>query len=106
MSEILGKPVRLVQNWVEGGFEVKPGEVVLLENCRVNKGEKKNSPELAAKMAKLCDVYANDAFATAHRAEATTEALALAAPTRLRRPAAQLPNSKRLARHCWRLSVR
>ena len=80
MSEILGKPVRLIQNWVDGGFEVKPGEVVLLENCRVNKGEKKNSPELAAKMAKLCDIYANDAFATAHRAEATTEALALAAP--------------------------
>ncbi|MDB5815727.1 MAG: phosphoglycerate kinase [Rhodocyclales bacterium] len=80
MSELLGKPVRLVQNWVDGGFEVKPGEVVLLENCRVNKGEKKNSPELAAKMAKLCDIYANDAFATAHRAEATTEALALAAP--------------------------
>ena len=80
MSELLGIPVRLVQNWVDGGFEVKPGEVVLLENCRVNKGEKKNSPELAAKMAKLCDIYANDAFATAHRAEATTEALALAAP--------------------------
>ncbi|MDB5801643.1 MAG: phosphoglycerate kinase [Rhodocyclales bacterium] len=80
MSEILGQPVRLVQNWVDGGFEVKPGEVVLLENCRVNKGEKKNSPELAARMAKLCDIYANDAFATAHRAEATTEALALAAP--------------------------
>jgi phosphoglycerate kinase len=80
MSDILGKPVRLVQNWVDGGFEVKPGEVVLLENCRVNKGEKKNSAELAAKMAKLCDIYANDAFATAHRAEATTEALALAAP--------------------------
>ncbi|MDB5887556.1 MAG: phosphoglycerate kinase [Rhodocyclales bacterium] len=80
MSELLGKPVRLVQNWVDGGFEVKLGEVVLLENCRVNKGEKKNSPELAAKMAKLCDIYANDAFATAHRAEATTEALALAAP--------------------------
>lgn len=80
MSALLGKPVRLVQNWVDGGFEVKPGEVVLLENCRVNKGEKKNSEELAAKMAKLCDIYANDAFATAHRAEATTHALALAAP--------------------------
>ncbi len=80
MSELLGQPVRLVQNWVDGGFDVKTGEVVLLENCRVNKGEKKNSPELAAKMARLCDIYANDAFATAHRAEATTEALALAAP--------------------------
>src|SRR5690606_38103938 len=72
--------VRLIQNWVDGGFEVKPGEVVLLENCRCNKGEKKNSEELAKKMAALCDVYANDAFGTAHRAEATTHGLALAAP--------------------------
>jgi phosphoglycerate kinase len=80
MSELLGQPVRLVQNWVDGGFSVKPGEVVLLENCRVNKGEKKNSPELAARMAKLLDVYVNDAFGTAHRAEATTEGLARVAP--------------------------
>jgi phosphoglycerate kinase len=80
MSELLGKKVELIQNWVDGGFTVKPGEVVLLENCRCNKGEKKNSEELARKMAKLCDVYANDAFGTAHRAEATTHALALAAP--------------------------
>ena len=80
MSELLGQDVRLIANWVDGGFTVKPGEVVLLENCRCNKGEKKNSAELAAKMAKLCDVYANDAFGTAHRAEATTHALALAAP--------------------------
>lgn len=79
MSELLGQDVRLIANWVDGGFTVKPGEVVLLENCRCNKGEKKNSAELAAKMAKLCDVYANDAFGTAHRAEATTHALALAA---------------------------
>ncbi len=80
LSELLNMPVRLVQNWVDGGFDVKPGEVVVLENCRVNKGEKKNNEELAAKMAKLCDVYANDAFGTAHRAEATTHALAMAAP--------------------------
>lgn len=80
MSELLGQDVRLIQNWVDGGFTVKPGEVVLLENCRCNKGEKKNSEELAKKMAALCDVYANDAFGTAHRAEATTHALALAAP--------------------------
>ncbi|WP_374604653.1 phosphoglycerate kinase [Niveibacterium sp.] len=80
LSELLNMPVRLVQNWVDGGFNVKPGEVVVLENCRVNKGEKKNNEELAAKMAKLCDVYANDAFGTAHRAEATTHALAMAAP--------------------------
>lgn len=79
MSELLGQKVELIPNWVDGGFTVKPGQVVLLENCRCNKGEKKNSEELAAKMAKLCDVYANDAFGTAHRAEATTHALALKA---------------------------
>lgn len=72
MSELLGKPVRLVQNWVDGGFEVKPGEVVMLENCRVNKGEKKSNDELSQKLAKLCDVWVHDAFGTAHRAEATT----------------------------------
>jgi len=80
MSELLGAPVRLVQNWVDGGFTVNPGEVVLLENCRCNKGEKKDSEELAAKIAKLFDIYVNDAFATAHRAETTIHALALAAP--------------------------
>ncbi|TDU26580.1 phosphoglycerate kinase [Panacagrimonas perspica] len=80
MSELLGQNVELIQNWVDGGFTVKPGQVVLLENCRCNKGEKKNSDELATKMAKLCDVYANDAFGTSHRAEATTHALALKAP--------------------------
>ena len=79
MSELLGQKVELIQNWVDGGFTVEPGQVVLLENCRCNKGEKKNSEELAAKMARLCDVYANDAFGTAHRAEATTHALALKA---------------------------
>ena len=72
MSELLGKPVRLVQNWVDGGFEVKPGEVVMLENTRCNKGEKKCSDELSQKMASLCDVWVMDAFGTAHRAEATT----------------------------------
>jgi len=79
VSELLGQPVKLIQNWVDGGFTVASGEVVLLENCRCNKGEKKNSEELALRMAKLCDVYANDAFGTAHRAEATTHALAMAA---------------------------
>ncbi|MGN5478881.1 phosphoglycerate kinase [Cupriavidus basilensis] len=79
LSELLGKPVKLVQNWVDG-VEVAPGQVVLLENCRVNKGEKKNSDELAQKMAKLCDVYVNDAFGTAHRAEATTHGIAKYAP--------------------------
>src|SRR5690606_20372086 len=62
------------------GVDVKPGEVVLLENCRVNKGEKKNDDELARKMAALCDVYVNDAFGTAHRAEATTHGIAKYAP--------------------------
>lgn len=80
LSELLGQKVELIRNWVDGGFTVKPGQVVLLENCRCNKGEKKNSDELAARMAKLCDVYANDAFGTAHRAEATTHALAMKAP--------------------------
>jgi phosphoglycerate kinase len=80
LGEMLGRPVRLVQNWVDGGFEVKPGEVVMLENCRVNKGEKKNDEALARKMAALCDVYVNDAFGTAHRAEATTHGMARFAP--------------------------
>ena len=79
LSELLGKPVPLKQNWVNG-VDVKPGEVVMLENCRVNKGEKKNDDALAQKMAKLCDIYANDAFGSAHRAEATTHGIAKFAP--------------------------
>lgn len=79
LSTLLGQPVELKRDWVDG-VEVKPGQVVLLENCRVNKGEKKNNDELAAKMAKLCDVYVNDAFGTAHRAEATTHGIAKFAP--------------------------
>ena len=79
LSELLGTPVELKQDWVDG-VDVKPGQVVLLENCRVNKGEKKNSDELAQKMAKLCDIYVNDAFGTAHRAEATTYGIAKYAP--------------------------
>ena len=75
MSELLGRPVPLLSDWVDG-VDVVPGNVVLLENCRVNKGEKKNSDELAQKMAALCDIYANDAFGTAHRAEATTHGIA------------------------------
>ena len=80
MGELLGREVPLVINWVEG-VKVTPGDLVLLENCRVNRGEKKNSDELATKMAALCDVYANDAFGTAHRAEATTHGIAKFAPT-------------------------
>jgi phosphoglycerate kinase len=79
LSELLRKPVRLAQNWVDG-VEISPGEIVLLENCRVNKGEKKNDAALAKKMAALCDVYVNDAFGTAHRAEATTYGIAEQAP--------------------------
>lgn len=79
LAELLGQPVRLVSDWVEGGVSVNPGEVVLLENCRCNRGEKKNAPDLVRRMAALCDVYVNDAFGTAHRAEATTEGLARAA---------------------------
>ncbi len=76
IADLLGRKVPLVSNWVEGGVKVAPGEVVLLENCRINKGEKKNDDELAKKIASLCDVYVNDAFGTAHRAEATTHGVA------------------------------
>jgi len=79
LSELLGINVPLLQNWLDG-IQVQPGQVVLLENCRVNVGEKKNNPELAKKMAALCDVFVNDAFGTAHRAEATTHGIAQFAP--------------------------
>ena len=75
LGQMLGREVRLVRDWVDG-VQVKPGEVVLLENCRFNKGEKKNDEALARKMAALADVYVNDAFGTAHRAEATTHGIA------------------------------
>ena len=75
LSELLGREVPLVTDWVDG-VQVQPGQVVLLENCRLNKGEKKNDPELAKKMAQLCDIYVNDAFGTAHRAEGTTYGIA------------------------------
>jgi phosphoglycerate kinase len=82
LSELLGQQVELKQNWVDGaGLEgLQAGQVVLLENVRVNKGEKKNSDELAQKMAALCDIYVNDAFGTAHRAEASTHGIAKFAP--------------------------
>ncbi|HWZ48899.1 MAG TPA: phosphoglycerate kinase [Herbaspirillum sp.] len=79
LSALLGLPVPLKQNWVDG-VDVAPGQVVLLENCRVNLGEKKNGDALARKIAALCDVYVNDAFGTAHRAEATTYGIAKFAP--------------------------
>jgi len=80
IAELLNRKVALISDWVDGGFEVRPGEVVLLENCRLNVGEKKNSEVLAKKIAALCDVYVNDAFGTAHRAEATTYGVAQFAP--------------------------
>ena len=83
LSELLGIDVPLVRDWVDGGAwhsALKPGQVVLLENCRMNPGEKKNVDALAQRMALLCDVYVNDAFGTAHRAEATTHGLARFAP--------------------------
>lgn len=80
MSQLLGKPVRLQTDWVDGGFEISPGEVVLLENCRGNVGEKKNDEGLSRKMAALCDVYVNDAFGTSHRAQASTHGIAKFAP--------------------------
>lgn len=79
LSELLQKNVPLKQDWI-AGVQVQPGEVVLLENCRVNKGEKKDDEALARRMAALCDVYVNDAFGTAHRAEATTHGIARFAP--------------------------
>ncbi|MCU0919627.1 MAG: phosphoglycerate kinase, partial [Burkholderiaceae bacterium] len=75
MAELLGREVPLRANWVEG-VAVQPGQVVLLENCRVNKGEKKNDEALAKKMAALCDIFVHDAFGTAHRAEASTYGIA------------------------------
>jgi phosphoglycerate kinase len=80
MAAKLGRPVRVVRDWVDGGFNVAEGEVVLLENCRINMGEKKNLEETARKYAALCDVFVMDAFGTAHRAEASTYGIAQFAP--------------------------
>jgi phosphoglycerate kinase len=79
LSELLGFGVPLLANWVDG-VNVAPGHLVLLENCRVNKGEKKNDEALARKMAALCDIFVHDAFGTAHRAEASTYGIAQFAP--------------------------
>jgi len=87
LGELLGRDVPLVANWVNSDdkasvtpIHVAPGQLVMLENCRVNKGEKKNTPELAHKLAALCDIFVNDAFGTAHRAEGTTYGIAQFAP--------------------------
>jgi phosphoglycerate kinase len=79
LSELLGRRVPLISNWVDG-VAVEPGQVVLLENCRVNKGEKKNNDELARKLGALCDIFVHDAFGTSHRAEGTTYGIAQYAP--------------------------
>ncbi len=81
IAQKLGKNIRLIREWTEGGFDVADGELVVLENCRVNKGEKKNVDETAKKYAALCDVFVMDAFGTAHRAEASTHGIAKFAPT-------------------------
>jgi phosphoglycerate kinase len=87
LGELLNREVSLVANWVNSDdkasvtpIHVAPGQLVMLENCRVNKGEKKNAPELAHKLAALCDIFVNDAFGTAHRAEGTTYGIAQFAP--------------------------
>ena len=83
LAELLAQPVPLIADWADGGawhHALKPGDLVLLENCRFNVGEKKDDETLSHKMANLCDVYVNDAFGTAHRAEATTHGIARFAP--------------------------
>jgi phosphoglycerate kinase len=80
LGELMGCKVRVVSNWLDGEFSVAPGEVVMLENCRLNKGEKKNDPELAKTLGELCDIFVHDAFGTAHRAEGTTYGIAETAP--------------------------
>ena len=79
IAELLGREVPLIRDWVDG-VAVAPGQLVLLENCRLNKGEKKNDPALARKLGALCDIFVHDAFGTAHRAEATTYGIAEYAP--------------------------
>jgi phosphoglycerate kinase len=85
LSELLKRRIPVIKDWVNG-VAVKPGEVVVLENCRVNKGEKKDDEALARRIAALCDVYVNDAFGTAHRAEATTHGVARFAPVAVAGP--------------------
>lgn len=80
LSSLLGTQIRVIKDWLDGDFTVADGEVVLFENVRFNKGEGKNNDELSQKMAKLCDIYAMDAFGTAHRAQASTHGVAKYAP--------------------------
>ena len=76
ISQLLSRPVPLIKDWLDGGFDVAPGELVLLENVRFNVGEKKDNEALSQKMAGLCDIYVMDAFGTAHRAQASTHGVA------------------------------
>jgi phosphoglycerate kinase len=80
LGELMDRSVRVIADWIDGDFSVAPGEVVMLENCRLNVGEKKNSPELAKKLGALCDIFVHDAFGTSHRAEGTTYGIAETAP--------------------------
>ncbi|AOW15110.1 phosphoglycerate kinase [Hydrogenophaga crassostreae] len=80
MGQLMDRNIRVIADWVDGEFSVAPGEVVMLENCRLNKGEKKNAPELARKLGGLCDIFVHDAFGTSHRAEGTTYGIAETAP--------------------------
>ncbi|MGF1642918.1 MAG: phosphoglycerate kinase [Thiotrichales bacterium] len=80
LAELLGKPVRLLRDYLDGNFDIANGEVVLFENVRFNKGEKKNTEELAKRYGALCDIYVMDAFGTAHRAEASTHGAGMFAP--------------------------
>jgi phosphoglycerate kinase len=84
MGELMGRDIPVIANWTDGvkfnGADLAPGQLVMLENCRVNKGEKKNNEELSKKMAALCDIFVHDAFGTAHRAEASTYGIAQFAP--------------------------
>ncbi|SFC30357.1 phosphoglycerate kinase [Polaromonas sp. OV174] len=79
LGELMGREIPVIANWVDG-VEVQPGQLVMLENCRLNKGEKKNDEALARKLAALCDIFVHDAFGTAHRAEASTYGIAQYAP--------------------------
>ena len=79
LGELMGRDIPVIADWTEG-VDVQPGQLVMLENCRLNKGEKKNSEALARKMADLCDIFVHDAFGTAHRAEASTYGIAQYAP--------------------------
>lgn len=86
LTQALGQEVQLIKDWLSGDFEVAPGQMVLLENVRFNKGEKANDESLAKQMAQLCDIFVMDAFGTAHRKQASTYGVAQFAPTAVAGP--------------------